>query len=573
MTSESRTFGRNARWEDWARAMRRGRLSLCVLVMMLAGSLAGQQSAARPSGAPGQKLYRIAGTVTNTLTGEPVAHATVSLVDEEDRDTLQSTETGNDGQFALERLPAAKYGLRASKRGYLATFFDEHDGFSSAIVAGEGQDTEHIPFRIRPGATMHGVVTDDAGEPVQQAQVMLMRRSRSTGLGEKLVRSINGNTDDLGGFEFWDLVPGTYFLAVKATPWYALHPGAKGPAVDGTGQETAALDVAYPVTYYDGTIEEAGASPITLASGDRVEANVALHAVTAGHLVVHTGETATPERHFVETPMLRQTIFGEEQLGGGPDMTPGPPGSGWVEIGGVAPGHYSVMLGNPPKEVELDANGAGEQDVDMASASPTATVDLKARMTDGSTPPEAVQFALSPDELSRGAGDSRTAVQGGTHFRSVMPGIWDISAFSNNLALAVVAVDSPGGAVQGNRIRVGTQPLRLTVTLAQGVTRVQGFARKEGKGMPGVMIVLAPQNPAANQALFRRDQSDSDGSFSLPNVAPGKYTVVAIEDGWEVDWGRPEVIGRYLPRGTSVTVTSQSGKTMLLSTPVEVQPR
>jgi hypothetical protein len=113
----------------------------------------------------------------------------------------------------------------------------------------------------------------------------------------------------------------------------------------------------------------------------------------------------------------------------------------------------------------------------------------------------------------------------------------------------------------------------LTVTLAQGVTRVQGFARKEGKGQPGVMIVLAPQNPAANQPLFRRDQSDSDGSFSLPNVAPGKYTVVAIEDGWEVDWGRPEVIGRYLPRGTSVTVTSQSGKTMLLSTPVEVQPR
>ncbi|HTB96493.1 MAG TPA: carboxypeptidase regulatory-like domain-containing protein [Terracidiphilus sp.] len=553
-------------------------LSVCLAMGLPAIRLQAQQGAPRPGAGQGQKLYRIAGTVTNAMTGEPVVHATVSLVDEEARDTLWSVESGNDGQFSLERVPAAKYGLRVTKRGYLTSFFDEHDGFSSAIVAGEGLDTEHIPFRLRPGATVHGVVTDDAGEPVQQAQVLLMRKSKATGLGEKLVRSISGTTDDMGGFEFWDLMPGTYFLAVKATPWYALHPSLSGRTADGTEQETAALDVAYPVTYFDGTTEEAGATPITLTSGDRAEVNLALHAVTAVHLMVHTGETPNRGNRdrpdgFVETPMLRQTIFGEEQMGGGPDETPGPPGSGLVEISGVAPGHYSVMEGTPPRIVDVDASGSGEQEVDMAGAQATVSVDLKAHMADGSAVPEAVQFALTPDELTGGAGDGRITLQGGTHFHSVTPGVWDISAFSNNLGLSVVGVESAHGNVQGSRIAVKTVPLQLTVELAQGATRVLGFARKNGKGMPEMMIVLVPQNPAANLTLFRRDQSDSDGSFALRDVVPGRYTVVAIEDGWELDWARPEVIARYLKGGTSVTVSSQSGKTVVLPTPVEVQPR
>jgi len=48
-----------------------------------------------------------------------------------------------------------------------------------------------------------------------------------------------------------------------------------------------------------------------------------------------------------------------------------------------------------------------------------------------------------------------------------------------------------------------------------------------------------PQDPSLNRGLFRRDQSDSDGSFSLRDAAPGKYTVVAIEDGWELEWAAP----------------------------------
>jgi hypothetical protein len=56
------------------------------------------------------------------------------------------------------------------------------------------------------------------------------------------------------------------------------------------------------------------------------------------------------------------------------------------------------------------------------------------------------------------------------------------------------------------------------------------------------MVVLVPRNPEANGDLFRRDQSDLDGSFALHKVIPGPYTVCAIENGWDLDWGKPDVL-------------------------------
>jgi hypothetical protein len=87
------------------------------------------------------------------------------------------------------------------------------------------------------------------------------------------------------------------------------------------------------------------------------------------------------------------------------------------------------------------------------------------------------------------------------------------------------------------------------------------------------MVDLVPRQITSLDSLVRRDQSDSDGSFSLRDVVPGDYTVVAIQDGWELDWAEPQVIARYLPGGVAVTVTDSSGKVLNLASPVLVQDR
>jgi hypothetical protein len=68
------------------------------------------------------------------------------------------------------------------------------------------------------------------------------------------------------------------------------------------------------------------------------------------------------------------------------------------------------------------------------------------------------------------------------------------------------------------------------------------------------MVVLVPDDPGHNLVLFRRDQSDSDGTFSLYNILPGTYTLLALENAWDVEWANPSVLGKYLKAGRVVQV-------------------
>jgi len=73
----------------------------------------------------------------------------------------------------------------------------------------------------------------------------------------------------------------------------------------------------------------------------------------------------------------------------------------------------------------------------------------------------------------------------------------------------------------------------------------------------GTMVVLAPQDIADNASLFRRDQSDSDGTFTLHDVVPGHYTAIAIQNGWDMEWASPEALRPYLAKGTSVVINGK----------------
>jgi hypothetical protein len=83
------------------------------------------------------------------------------------------------------------------------------------------------------------------------------------------------------------------------------------------------------------------------------------------------------------------------------------------------------------------------------------------------------------------------------------------------------------------------------------------------------MVLLVPQHPTEEPTLFRRDQSDSDGTFTLRQILPGRYTVVAIEKGWEINWHNPNVLKPYLERGEVVDVAANRR----LNISVKWQPR
>jgi 5-hydroxyisourate hydrolase-like protein (transthyretin family) len=516
---------------------------------LLCTSLTAQKKPTAPQGG-----YRIAGVVLNQATGEPAQRAVVDLLDEDDDHTIASVITDAEGRFAFEGLPASKHPLRATKRGFRAVMYDDHDGYNTAIVTGPDQDTTHLIFWLTPGSVLHGVVSADGGDPVEGARVMLFRKPRSHSQDDRILQVNTTMTDDTGGYEFGNLSDGDYFVAVAAKPWYATHR---------TGNAQSDLDVAYPITYFDSATEEASATPIQLTKGARDEADINLHAVPALQITLDAPQAGNvrPLR-----PQLQQVVFGS--------AIPAESGGtishfrGAQEMDGLAPGRYEVMTGDPPHEMEINATESGQIDGDSAAGTVSVTGTL--HMPRGAAAPDEAHVFLHPEDGAQSHANLTAMVRNGRfHFDSVAPGTWSVMVEGDGVMLPVMAA-SPDAA--GNLFAVRDRPVNLSVSIAEGTGRIQGFVQKDSKGFGGAMVVLVPKQASNLEALARRDQSDSDGSFSLSDAIPGDYTVVAIEDGWELDWMQPGALARYLPRGQSVTV-NEGNSTVHLAGPVVAQPR
>jgi hypothetical protein len=503
--------------------------------------------------------YRIAGSVVSAMTGEPVREAMVEILTVEDGRTFASTETDSEGRFALEQVPAGKFQLSTSKRGYCSSLYDQHGEYNTAIVTGEGQQTDKLVFRLMPGAVLRGVVTADGGDAVENATVMLYRKPTGHDPEARIEAAGTQMTDDTGAYEFAGLEAGEYRLAVRARPWYAMNNTGNGPgsgrAQQPETEQQAALDVAYPVTYFDSTTDEASATPLELTGGSREEADISLHAVPALHLDMAAQKTpggAGPGN-------LRQIVFGAPlNEADGFASVSGPDGP--AEATGLAPGDYVFMQGDPPRAVEMNLSASGE--IDPGAGAPTAEVKGLVEDGRGVPVPDALVF-LEPAAGTMQLPVTEVSINRGVFsFAAVPPGVWKVQAQLRTQMnggrqiseMQVVSVTIGGKTQAGDRITVSDRPLNVIVTVTGHAAHIEGFARRDGKGVAGAMVVLVPKDLRAMAMLARRDQSDSDGSFNLFEVAPGEYTVVAIEDGWNLDWANPAVIGRYLPGGESVTV-------------------
>ena len=121
----------------------------------------------------------------------------------------------------------------------------------------------------------------------------------------------------------------------------------------------------------------------------------------------------------------------------------------------------------------------------------------------------------------------------------------------------VQRVTATGDKVVGRTLvlpRSGT--VDLTVTMSEQAARIDGTVLRNGKGMSQAMVVLVPESLQGNADLIRRDQSDSDGTFSLYKVLAGRYRVVAIANGWDLDRQNPAILQPYLEHSEPIEITS-----------------
>jgi len=543
---------------------------LCIVALSLA------TFAQAPHLAKSAGDFRMAGVVVDSVTGQPLNGVRVSIYVSESPDFSRHVSTASDGRFTFTELPAGKYTLMGSALGYRAQGFHQHGDYFIGIAVGPDLDSENIKFYLVPDARIEGTVTDDEGEPVRNGNVSLYQRSHEAGR-QQTIQVASSGTDDRGHYLFSHLAPGTYFVGVSARPWYAQYPNANEPPPDAESasslaEERAPLEVAYPNTFYPSAEESSGATPVVLHPGDRANADISLRAVPTVHLRIKSESAEHKEGSSVHRgfPRLSQRIFEGTLV---PVMSSqGYSANGGVyEYTGIAPGHYIVEMPDSSSKgrggwyKEMDLSGTVE--LNAAESPPLASVS-GVLTSDGGGPPAGKTYVVLANRASTENFAAEVKPKGAFDFSEmeVRPGTYDV-LLNVTQGFQMKSLQARGARVNGQTLTISGGSVQLALTVTRDLTRIDGVVLGADKPHPGAMVLLIPSNPADNLTLFRRDQSDSDGTFTLRDVLPGSYTVIALEGGWDLDWASPATLQPYLKNGTPIEVTS-AGK---LSVKVQLQ--
>lgn len=518
-----------------------------------------------------QSTFRISGGVVDAVNGQPLARASVTMNPSRSPSASASLDssrveiTDAEGRFTFAGVAPGKYSLSAHRRGYSSQMYQQHENFTTAIAVGPGLESQNLIFALRPSASISGEVRNESDDPIRRAQVMLFRENLAGGL--RRTSSIRqAGTDDQGHYHFGHLSPGTYFVSVSAQPWYA----QRGPRVrlnqenlnsSGTissfspspGQDQA-LDVVYQSLFFPDSNDLAGAAPIALHAGDMAVADFRLRPIPALHILVRT--PATDPNQGINIQVTQSLAEGREihVPVAVNQVTPG-----LMEISGVPPGRLSLALmtpnGNAATRRTQSVQVSNDAEIDATQSAPSVVVSGILKMEDASPVPQPARVVLRNSTTGQAFATDVSAA-GEFSFKNNPSEIGNYEVMIvEPQALFIRSLSSAGVKTTGRSFQIaGPQDVSITINASKGTGHITGTALKNDKPAFGVMIVLAPFDLRGNPALFRRDQSDSDGTFSLNAIVPGRYTLMAIEDGWDLEWANPDVLKKYLAGGESVEI-------------------
>lgn len=525
------------------------------LIVLLACHLWGQNSALK---------FRVSGKVVNAVNGQPIANAEVWLGNADKFETTQQKLlTGDDGTFGFAVANPGKYTISGQANGFRRQGFEQHGMYSSAIVVKAGLNTENIVFRLRPDARLMGIVEDDDHEPIGGATIYLFRTDTSFGLTQTFLEG-QTSSDDRGRYRFAHLERGVYYLAVSASPWFSellQQADVAGAAVPSQKPE---FDVAYPTTFYPGVTDLAAASQIALKEGEDSTADFTLSPVPALRVTVDYANATGQKPTNVQ---LRQKFFDTEINATGLRQSSV---NDSFEIRGAPPGRYALQLvtvgpSNIQSVRSTLINLTEDTELDPESAPVVTPIHGVVRMQGGLKLKQQgyVRLWNSRDgEVLESSISDKGEINFATDF--LTPGTYSVYAMNGPNSI-VSSLKATGAQVVGQSVQItGSKPIELEIGMGSPLSKITGTVQRDKEPVVGAMILLVPEDSEINLPKFRRDQSDSDGTFTLQDVLPGRYWVMAIEDGWDLEWANLSLLKKRLEHAQKIVVQATKSYPIVL---------
>lgn len=488
----------------------------------------------------------IAGRVVNE-SGEAIRNGTVLVIGRSRQPARRATSLDEQGRFRVDDLPRGVYFVSIRIPGYVLV------GETGELTSYRPGDTASLV--VRKGGAITGTVTGSSGEPVVAVRISAIPLRDLEGRPIQRSGSERSRyTDDRGVYRLFGLSPGFYFVVA----------GSKPPGY----QMLTAFDEDVP-TYYPSSTRDT-ATEVAVRSGDEASGIDIKYRGGPGSAVSGqvTGDAATGSRTNggsvslmrADDDALEATTFIGSQ-----DTKPS------FAFYGVPEGQYYVSARRPASEkddgassrpvpVNVKANdvtGVEIALIPLGSIAGRALLEVQAdtdktvKCKPPRTPsieetlitvrgdpmknskeralPNLASSVVAPGDkgefLVQGLDAARYWVETrmldeGYHVRAIrLPGT-SRNAKSIDVARSGVVV-KPGERVNG-----------LAVVLAEGAASIRGriLSKKDGGAMPDLLRVhLVPleKQPADDPLRYAEAAVQSDGSFALTNVAPGRYWLTA----------------------------------------------
>jgi hypothetical protein len=506
--------------------------AVCLIVVVLVAAPASyaQSGDGQTSGSASSsesKRHSVRGSVVNSVTGEPIARALVSLV----AGSEKSTMTDASGAFHFEDVPEGSAVAMAERPGF--SHLDER-----AVPFPIAGDIDGLVIPLIPQAVISGRVASLQNVPIEDLPVHLYRRTYVNGRVQWQTAN-QVSSDDDGQFRLAGLLPGSYCLSVGPENWRERAPGSRPR---GYGQ-----------VFYPNGIDFSSAGVISVSAGQQVEADLSLtqeplfeisgQAVglppaveVAVQLMSSAGEPLPvqqmhSERHDFSTYVapgrytLKAFASSDSQSLSGTVPLNVTGNTAGIQIG---LGTRAII----PVNVHTDSSGGREQ--------PMANVSVTLLPTPNGS--NLAQLWARPVAGRRGSLEIAGA-EGNSY--SV-----DINAYNKY----VVSATSGSIDLLRNDLVVGAdgraEPIEIVLGSDGG--GVSGNVHLPNRSS-GATVLLVPERGAAGQVTSADAQANGD--FHFEQVRPGDYLLLAIEHGDDLEYQNPDVLSAYLSSATRVSIS------------------